>query len=114
MTSWLQPALHFEVTTAHALGGIVYAQFLLLIMYAFDRADMRFPALTALGRNLILMFLVGGVGTALYAEFLVRHIHRDILAAFPLGTTVLFAIIPYIVTIALGIYLDRKKIYVRV
>ncbi len=114
VTSWLQYSEHFRLTTPHAIGGMLHAQCLLLIMFAFDRAGMHFPVLSALGRNLLIMFLVGGIGTFVHVEILKIFMHRDIMAAFPLGTFLIACFLPYVVTISLGLFLDRKGIYIRV
>lgn len=114
ITSWQQHAVSFELTTSHALGGICLSLLLLIGMYAFGQLGMRFPVLSPLGRNLFLMFLIGGIGTVLYAEWLVTLFDRETLAAWPSLRLLLFGIAPYVVTIGLGVFLDRKQIYVRI
>lgn len=114
VTSWLQHAVSFELTTSHALGGICCSLTLLLVMYAFGQLGLRFPVLTSLGRNLFLLFLIGGVGTVLYAEWLVTLFERETLAAWPSLRLLLFGVVPYVITIGLGVFLDRKQIYVRI
>lgn len=114
LTSWLQHSRSFELTTSHALGGIFFSLFFLMLMYSLEQLGMKFPGLTALGRNLFLLFLVAGIGTEIYSKLVLSFFDRETLAAWPSVCLLLFGIVPYIVTFRLAGYLDRKQIYVKI
>lgn len=114
VTSWLQHGRSFELTTSHAVGGVFFSLFFLLLMYSVGKLGMEFPGLTALGRNLFLLFLVGGIGTEFYSKLLISFFDRETLAAWPSLCLLLFGILPYVFTFWLANFLDRRQIYVKI
>jgi hypothetical protein len=113
VVSWLQPEMHFDLTTPHALLGVCFGAYLILICYGFHKVGMRLPAASALGRNVLVLFIVVGLSAEFYTELFTELFDREFYGDYRVITLIIFGIIPYLVTISLGLLLDRKRIYIR-
>jgi hypothetical protein len=106
---WLQPSEHHDLPAALQLQAIYVGGFMLMIFFAFGRVGFRFPLLSSFGKNLLLMFVLGGFGVSVYWNFL----PRDLLLTNPLATLALVAIAPIAVLGCFAVLLDKRGILVR-
>ena len=106
---WIQPAEHHDATASLLLLGMALSGTMLLSFYAMDRADLHFPVLNAFGKNLILMFILG--------DLLLARINNSFpverLAGAPYLTVTVVALFPIVALGALAVYLEGKKIAIR-
>lgn len=61
LINFLQPADNIDSTTSLALWSVGTGILYLFIFYSLDRIEIRIPFLTELGRNMIIMILLGAV-----------------------------------------------------
>jgi hypothetical protein len=106
---WLQPAEHHDVTASLQLLAIAFGGFMLMIFFAFGRVGFRFPLLSSFGKNLLLMFAVGGLGVSIYWNLL----PKPLLIEYPLLALLLVGIVPIAVLGLVAIFLDKRGVMVR-
>ncbi|NUM55383.1 MAG: hypothetical protein HUU46_17180 [Candidatus Hydrogenedentes bacterium] len=106
---WLQPAEHHDVTASLQLQAIYMGGFMLEIFYTFGRAGFRFPLLSSFGKNLLLMFAVGGFGVSIYWNFL----PKELLIAEPLIALFLVGILPIAALGVFAKFLEKRGVMVR-
>ena len=106
---WLQPAEHHDLPAALQFQAVCIGGFMLMIFFAFGRMGFRFPLLSSFGRNLLLMFAVGGFGVSVYWNFL----PKPLLIAEPLLGLLLIGVVPRAVLGALAVFLDKRGVMVR-
>lgn len=106
---WLQQSEHHDLTAALQLQAIYIGGYMLTIFYAFGRLGFRFPLLSSFGRNLLLMFAVGGFGVSIYWNFL----PRSLVLAEPLLALSLVGIAPIAALGCFAVFLDKRGIMVR-
>jgi hypothetical protein len=106
---WLQPAEHHDLPASLQLQAIYIGGFMLMIFFAFGRVGFRFPLLSSFGKNLLLMFAVGGFGVSVYWNFL----PKQMLIANPLLALLLVGIAPIAVLGWFARVLDRRGVMVR-
>lgn len=106
---WLQPAEHHDVTTALALLTVAVAGFMLMAFFSMDRMGLRFPVLSALGKNLLLMFALGWFVVNAYLALL----PKEFLARSPILAMLLGGLAPIVALSLLAVFLNRKNIIIR-
>ncbi|MFA6241729.1 MAG: hypothetical protein WC655_12425 [Candidatus Hydrogenedentales bacterium] len=106
---WMQPAQHHDVNASLQLQALYMGGFMLMIFFAFGRVGFRFPLLSSLGKNLLLMFAVGGLGTSIYVSLL----PKSLLLESPFLAMTLAGIVPIAVLSYAAVWLDRRGIMVR-
>lgn len=106
---WMQPAQHHDVTAALQLQAVYMGGFMLMIFFAFARVGFRFPLLSSLGKNLLLLFAVGGLTTGIY----VNAIPKTLLLESPILAMVVAGVVPLVALSAAAVWLDRRGIMVR-
>ena len=106
---WMQPAQHHDATAALQLYAIACGGLMLMIFYAFGVVGFRIPLLSTLGKNLLLMFAVGGLGASIYLNL----VPRSLLMQSPVLTLLLGAIIPFVGLSLFARFLEKRGIMVR-
>ncbi len=106
---WIQPAEHHEVNAALQLIALYMGGFMLLIFFAFGRVGIRFPLLSSLGKNLLLIFALGG----LFNSFYLPLIPKAFLLEWPYLGLVLGGIVPVALFVWFAVILDKRGIMVR-
>ncbi len=106
---WIQPGSHHDTTASLQLWSVAIGGFMLMMFYAFSLAGFRFPLLSSLGKNLLLMFAVGGIVLGIYMDLL----PDALLISSPLLTLLLIGIVPIALLGILATILDRRGIMVR-
>lgn len=106
---WLQPAEHHDVPASLQLQAIYTGGFMLMIFFTFGAAGFRFPLLSSFGKNLLLMFAVGGFGVSVYWNFL----PRTLLFTEPLLALLLVGIVPIAVLGVFAKVLEKRGVMVR-
>ena len=106
---WVQPSEHHDVTTALALLSVGLSGLLLASTYAFSEMGFEIPLLRPLGKNLILVFILGGLGVVEY----VHALPREFLASHPYGALLLVGFLPLAAVCAIAIALEKWNIVIR-
>ncbi len=109
---WIQPAEHHDCTTSLAIFAIAVSGFMISIFYLFDRIDFKFPVLTAMGKNMLVLFILAFL-VDLYVGILADN-YRDFLMTFPPLTLILVGILPILFEIAIGLLLDKYNIKIKI
>lgn len=107
---WLQPADHHDVTASLALFAVGVSGLMLTMCYGFDELGIRFPLLSSLGKNLLLVFVLASILVDKYLGTL----DREFLNASPYWTLLLVGVLPIVFLGAITIVLDRKRILIKV
>jgi hypothetical protein len=97
---WLQPSEHHDLPAALQLQAVYMGGFMLTIFFVFGRMGIRFPLLSSFGKNLLLMFTVGGLGVGVYWGVL----PKPLLIQYPLLALILGW---------LAVLLDKRGVMVR-
>ncbi|MBN2311428.1 MAG: hypothetical protein JXR94_20795 [Candidatus Hydrogenedentes bacterium] len=106
---WIQHSDHHDVTTALALISVGLSGLLLASTYAFNEAGLEIPWLEPLGKNLILVFIIGALGINRYVEAL----PRPFLEAHPYACLLLVGVAPLALVISIAVALDKRNIVIR-
>lgn len=106
---WVQPAQHHDANAALQLQAIGIGGMTLMMFYSFGIAGIRFPLLSSLGKNLLLLFAIGGLFTGAYLD----QIPKSFLLQSPYLALLLVGIFPLVVLSLIAIFLDRRGIMVR-
>ncbi|MCC6155769.1 MAG: hypothetical protein IT367_18520 [Candidatus Hydrogenedentes bacterium] len=106
---WLQPSEHHDLPAALQLMAVYVGGLMLTIFFAFGHIGIRFPLLSSFGKNLLLMFAVGGFGVSIYWNFL----PRELLLKEPLLTLLLVGIAPIALLGCFAVWLDKRGVMVR-
>ncbi len=109
---WIQPAEHHDVTTSLAIFAIAVSGFMVSIFYLFDRIGFKIPVLTAMGKNLLVLFILAFL-VDLYVGIMVDNF-RPLLLAFPPFTLFLVGIFPVLFEIGIGLLLDKYNIKIKI
>ncbi|GMV93762.1 MAG: hypothetical protein AMXMBFR82_35400 [Candidatus Hydrogenedentota bacterium] len=107
---WLQPAHHHDVTASLALFAVGISGLMLTMTFGFDSLGIHFPLLSSLGRNLLLVFVLASIVVDKYLGML----DRDFLNASPYWTLLLVGVLPIAFLGVITIFLDRKRILIKV
>ncbi len=107
---WLQPAEHHDVTASLALFAIGISGLMLTMCFGFEQVGIRFPLLSSLGKNLLLVYVLAFVVVDQYLNAL----DRDFLNASPYWTLLLVGVLPIVFLGSIAIFLDRKQILLKV
>ena len=105
---WLQPAAHHDATAALQLQAMAIGGVNIMIFYSLGRLGIRLPVLSALGRNLLLMFLISGIAVAIYMDLL----PKASLIPSPFLTVTLIGIFPMVAMRLLAMLLAKRGIMV--
>ena len=57
---WIQPSEHHDLPIALQLMAVYSGGLMLTIFFAFGKIGVRFPLLSSFGKNLLIMFALGG------------------------------------------------------
>ena len=106
---WIQPAQHHEANAALQLIALYMGGFMLMIFFAFGQVGFRFPLLTSLGKNLLLIFAIGGLFNSIYLSL----IPKSFLAQSPYLALLLGGIVPVALFAWFAVFLDKRGIMVR-
>lgn len=106
---WLQPAQHHDATAALQLQSIALGGFTLMIFYAFSVVGFTLPVLVSMGKNLLLLFVVGGILVQIYLAFM----PKSLLMRWPELALLLAGFIPVVFVAWLAVLLDKRGIMVR-
>ena len=106
---WLQPSEHHDLPAALQLQAIYVGGYMLTIFFTFGRAGIRFPLLSSFGKNLLLMFVAGGLGVGFYWAIL----PKPLLVQYPLLALLLVGIAPIAALGTFAVYLDKRGVMVR-
>lgn len=109
---WIQPAEHHDATTSLAIFAIAVSGFMISIFYLFDRIDFKIPVLTAMGKNMLFLFILAFV-VDLYVGIMVDNF-KDLLLAVPPLTLLLIGILPLLFEIGVGLLLDKFNIKIKI
>lgn len=107
---WAQPSDHHEATPALMLLAAGLSGLLIATQYALYQIGITAPVLHALGRNLLVVFLVAAIGCPLYLSALPEQLVYD----DPLFRMILVGMVPPAAITLLALWLDHRKIAVRV
>ncbi len=106
---WMQPSEHHDLPIALQLMAVYSGGLMLTIFFAFGKIGIRFPLLSSFGKNLLIMFALGGFVVSVYWNFL----PKDLLEREPLALLLLVGIAPIAVLGCLAVWLDKRGIMVR-
>ncbi len=106
---WVQPAHHQDTNAALQLIALYMGGFMLMIFFAFGRAGFRFPLLSSLGKNLLLIFLVGGLFNSIYLNLM----PKSFLLQSPYLALLFGGVVPVALFAWLAVVLDKRGIMVR-
>jgi hypothetical protein len=109
LLEWLQPSEHHDSTTALSLLAIGFTGYTMAAFYSLEQMGLRAPLLSALGRNLLLMF----VSSLFFIDFYFQLFSKSFLAASPLFTMVFAGLLPLAALSALALYLDKKGVLIK-
>lgn len=106
---WVQPAQHHDSNAAMLLQAMYIGGFMLMIFFAFGEVGFRFPLLSSLGRNLLLMFALGGLFIGIYLDCF----PKEFLLQSPYLALLLGGLAPIVMLSCIAVFLDRRGIMVR-
>lgn len=106
---WVQPAEPHDATAPHQLLAIGMAGLMLVSCYSAAQCKLRLPLLSAMGKNLLVMFVVGSVFLETYLDF----IPKDFLVRWPIAALVLVGFLPLALLAGVAVFLDKRGIIVR-
>ncbi len=106
---WIQSAEHHDTTASLQLLAVAYGGYMLMIFYTFGLAGVRFPLLSSLGKNLLLLFAVGGIAMGIYIAVL----PKTLLMASPFYALLLVGILPILALGLFAKFLEWRGIMVR-
>ncbi len=106
---WIQPAEHHRTNAALQLISLYMAGFMLMIFFSFGRVGFRFPLLSSMGKNLLLLFAVGGLFNNIYLGL----VPKSLLLQSPYLALVLGAIAPVAICAWAAVILYKRGIMVR-
>ncbi len=107
---WLQPSEHHDVTTALALLSVGLSGLLVAVTYAFGEQGIEIPMLRALGKNLLLLFVLVSQLFERYIGLIPDWVAQD----FPYVTLIFIGVLPMALMMALAVLLERRNIIIRV
>jgi hypothetical protein len=111
---FLQQAEHHDVTTSLALMAIGTAGFMVAIFYGFEKLNFKVPALSEMGRNLLLLFILSFLFGDQLALLMLNTLGRDFLAANPLISLGLLGILPIAIEAGIAVLLAKKNIIIKI
>lgn len=101
---WIQFAQHHHVTFALALMSIGTSGFMIWIFYEFDKMGIKIPGLTAMGKNMFLMFILSG----LFIDLFYWPLMEDILSSSRISALLLGGVLPIIVLWFFAKLMEKK------
>lgn len=107
---WVQPGDHHQATMALVLLAAGVSGLLLLSTIAVDQMGLELPLLTALGKNLLLVFIIAGI---LY-DFYFAMIPDWIVYGHPYGALFFVGLLPIVLIVLLTRFLETRNIALRV
>jgi len=106
---WLQPSQPHDGTMAVALLSIGLAGLLVAVTYAFGEMRFEVPVLRPLGKNLILVFILGSQLVDRY----VRVFPKEFLLSYPYVGMLLVGLLPLAVITLVAVTLEKRNILIR-
>ena len=106
---WIQPSEHHDVTTALALLSIGLTGYLVMASYAMGTLGIVVPALRAIGKNLLLVFIVTGEGIDMY----LGAIANSAVEMNPYAVMLFVGVLPVVATTYMALFLEKRNIVVR-
>lgn len=106
---WVQPPEPHDATAAHQLLSVGLAGLMVVAFFAAGRSKLRFPLLSAMGKNLLVMFALGAVFLEIYFDW----IPKDFLVQWPVAALILVGILPLAALSGIAVLLDKLGIIVR-
>ncbi|MBX7259789.1 MAG: hypothetical protein K1Y02_25770 [Candidatus Hydrogenedentes bacterium] len=106
---WIQPPEPHDATAAHQLLSVGMAGLLIIGFYSSGQMGLRFPLLSVMGKNLLVMFVLGGVFLEMYLDL----IPKEFLIRWPVAAPFLVGILPLGALAAVAALLDKLGIIVR-
>ncbi|MCC6698110.1 MAG: hypothetical protein IT365_20985 [Candidatus Hydrogenedentes bacterium] len=106
---WVQPPEPHDATAAHQLLAVGMAGLMLVGFFASGQNKLRFPLLSAMGKNLLVMFLLAGFFLEIYFDW----IPKEFLVRWPVAALFLIGILPLAAVSCVAVLLDRLGIIVR-
>ncbi len=106
---WVQPAQHHDANAALQLQALYMGGFMLMIFFAFGQVGFRFPLLSSLGKNLLLMFALGGLFVGIYLD----QLPKAFLQQSPYLAVTLAGIVPIVTLSCVAVFLEKRGIMVR-
>ncbi len=109
LIDYIEPAEHYDATTALSMIAIATSQFILFIFYAFQYVDFRITPLTTMGRNLLFSFILTGI----WDPFLKGTFTKAPLLANPWLALVIVGVIPIFVQWMVAWILQENNILIK-
>ena len=109
LLEWLQPSEHHDSTTALSLLAIGTAGYAMTAFFCFQQSGIRIPLLSALGRNLLLVFVL----SLFFVDFYLQQLSKSFLVESPVAAMVLGGLVPLAALSSLAVYLDRKGVIIK-
>jgi hypothetical protein len=106
---WLQPSEHHDVPAALALFAIGGAGMNVLIFYGLGCAGLRLPILSALGKNLLLMFIL----SLFCVQMWIAQIPKEWMLVAPVFRLIVVGIAPMVMLCLIAKALERYNIVIR-
>jgi hypothetical protein len=106
---WIQPSEHHDVTTALALLSIGLTGYLVMASYAMGTQGIVVPALRAIGKNLLLVFIVTGEIVDMYLE----AIADTAVETHPYAALLFVGLLPVAAVAYIALLLEKRNIVVR-
>ncbi|NUM55466.1 MAG: hypothetical protein HUU46_17600 [Candidatus Hydrogenedentes bacterium] len=106
---WVQPAEPHDATAAHQLLAVGMAGLMLVASFTAGQSKLRLPLLSAMGKNLLVMFVLGSVFLEMYLDW----VPKDFLVRWPVAALLLVGILPLTALSCVAVLLDKLGIIVR-
>lgn len=106
---WIQPSEHHDVTTALALLSIGLTGYLVMASFGMGTLGIVIPALRAIGKNLLLVFIVTAEGVDRYLE----AVADTAVATHPYATLLFVGVLPVVAVTVMAQFLERRNIVVK-
>ncbi len=107
---WIQHSDPHDDTAALMLLAAGLSGLLLVFMYGLNSIGIELPILTPLGKNLLLVFIIGAIGFDFYFEL----IPDWLIYGYPFGALLFIGFLPLYALVLLTRFLDRHNIIIRV
>ncbi len=111
LLDWVQPAEHHDVTTSLALLAISVSAYMISVFYFFDTVDFKIPVLSAMGKNMLLLFILAFIAD-IFVGILAAD-YKDLLIAFPVLALLLCGVLPIVFEAVIAIILEKKNIKIK-
>ncbi|MBX7255876.1 MAG: hypothetical protein K1Y02_05910, partial [Candidatus Hydrogenedentes bacterium] len=106
---WIQSSEHHDVTTALALLSVGLTGYLVMASYAMGTLGIVVPALRAIGKNLLLVFIV----TAEVIDRYLEAVADTAIETHPYAALLVVGVVPVVAITYMARFLEKRNIVVR-